>query len=130
MSDSISAATDETVFNVDTMLKYMGNDANALAVVTRIVRDAIAPGGGQLELAGAAVREGRIADACRVFHVMRGTIGSLGAKRFVRTALALEVALREGRGEQFETLLAAVTVEYQLMLEQATAWLQHRGASA
>jgi|SRR5471032_877227 len=130
MSDSLSAATDLTVFNVDTMLKYMGNDAKALAVVSKIVGDAIAPGRGQLEQAGAAMREGRVDDACRVFHVMRGTVGSLGAKRFVQAALALELALREGRSEQFATLLAALTDEYQLVLEQATGWLGRNGANA
>jgi len=130
MSDSISAATDETVFNVDTMLKYMGNDAKALAVVTKIVGDAIAPGIAQLELAGAALREGRADEACRIFHVMRGTVGSLGAKRFVQAALALELALREGRSEYYASLLATLTVEYRLVLEQAAGWLRRNGANA
>src|SRR5471032_108900 len=129
MSDSISAATDETVFNVDTMLKYMGNDAKALAVVTKIVGDAIAPGIAQLELAGVGLRDGRADEACRVLHVMRGTVGSLGAKRFVRAALALELALREGRSEQGVALLAALTGEYELVLEQATSWLRRTGAN-
>lgn len=128
MSDFISAATDETVFNVDTMLKYMGNDAKALAVVTKIVGDAIAPGRAQLEQAGAAIAGGRFDDACRIFHVMRGTVGSLGAKRFVQAALALELALRERRAEQFDTLLSALAAQYQLVHEQATAWLRLREA--
>ena len=128
MSDSISAATDETVFNVDTMLKYMGNDANALAVVAKIVGDAIAPGRAQLEQAGAAIGEGRLDDACRIFHVMRGTVGSLGAKRFVQASLALELALREGRAEQFGTLLAALNEQYQLVQARAGAWLRRNDA--
>lgn len=131
MSDSISAAaTDLTVFNVDTMLKYMGNDAKALVVVTKIVGDAIAPAQAQLEQAGAAMHDGRADDACRVFHVMRGTVGSLGAKRFVQAALALEQALREGRAEQFDSLLAALTDEYQLVQGQATDWLRRHSAAA
>jgi len=130
MSDSISAATDETVFNVDTMLKYMGNDAKALAIVAKIVGDAIAPCRAQLEQADAAIREGRLDDACRIFHVMRGTVGSLGAKRFVQAALALELALREGRAAQFGALLGALTEQYKLVHEQATGWLRRHGTGS
>jgi len=61
---------------------------------------------------------------------MRGTVGSLGAKRFVQAALALELALREGRSEYYASLLATLTVEYRLVLEQAAGWLRRNGANA
>lgn len=130
MSDTSSAAPDESVFSVTTMLKYMGNDAKALAVVVKIVTDATAPGHAQLEQAASAIREGRLDDACHIFHVMRGTVGSLGAKRFVQAALDLELALREGRDGEFPALLAAVGREHQLALDHANAWLaSHAPAS-
>jgi hypothetical protein len=34
---------EESIFSVDTLLKYMGNDDKALAIVSKIVRDACAP---------------------------------------------------------------------------------------
>ncbi|WP_296000778.1 Hpt domain-containing protein [Rugamonas sp.] len=127
MSDTSSAAPDESVFSVASMLKYMGSDAKALTVVVKIVTDAIAPGLAPLEQATTAIHEGRLDDACRIFHVMRGTVGSLGTKRFVQAALDLELALRDGHGD-FDANLAAVGREYRLALDQAAAWLAAHGA--
>jgi chemotaxis protein histidine kinase CheA len=125
MSAPVPPGSAETVFCVDTLLKYMGNDDKARAVVAKIVRDACAPAMTPLVQAGQAIADQRLADAGRIFHSLRGSIGTLGAKRLVTASMALEVALAEQRVGDLPPLLAAVEREYQQVLDQAQAWLAH-----
>jgi hypothetical protein len=130
MSATQTIQEEATVFTVDTLLKYMGGDPKALAVVAKIVRDALAGAAEPMALAGVAVREGRHEQAARHFHGLRGSIGTLGTKRFVNAALALEVAMFEKRGDQVPLLLLNVEREFALALEQAHAWLAANAALA
>jgi len=124
MPEIIQPDAGETVFSVDTLLKYMGNDDKALAVVSKIVRDACAPGLEPIQRAGAALDEQRLYDAGRIFHSVRGSVGTLGAKRMVTASLALEQALVEQRGADIPSLFAAFQAEYQAVLDHANAWLR------
>jgi chemotaxis protein histidine kinase CheA len=126
MSDIVPPEAGETTFTVDTLLKYMGNDDKALAVVGKIVRDAVTPGMEPLERAKAALDEQRFYDAGRIFHSLRGSVGTLGAKRMVAAALALEQALVEQRTAEVPALFEALQREYQAVLDQAGAWLKQR----
>jgi len=126
MSEDPRLHTDAAIFSVTTLLKYMGNDDKALAVVTKIVRDACAPRRAPLEQARAAIEAGRLTDAGKIFHGLRGSVGTLGAKRLVAASLALEQALVDRDTPRIASLLAAVDTEYGLVLEHADAWLlQH-----
>lgn len=124
MTEATPATPEESIFSVDVLLKYMGNDGKALAVVSKIVRDACAPAMAPFEQAGAALREDRLADAGKIFHSLRGSIGTLGAKRLVRASLKLEQAIAERQTEHIPSLFAALESEYQLVLREADAWLQ------
>ena len=123
MSAPVLPGSAETVFSVDTLLKYMGDDDNARAIVAKLVRDPCAPAMTPLTQAGLAIAEHRLADAGRIFHSLRGSIGTLGAKRLVTASMALEVALAEQRQADLAPLFAAVEHEYRQVLEQAQAWL-------
>jgi HPt (histidine-containing phosphotransfer) domain-containing protein len=124
MSDPHPAQADATIFSVDTLLKYMGNDDKARTVVAKIVRDACAPGMAPIQQAGDAMREQRPADAGKILHSLRGSIGTLGAKRLVTASLALEQALAGGQQPaQLSGLFATLENEYSLVLQQAQAWL-------
>lgn len=123
MSALVPPGSPDTVFSVDTLLKYMGNDDKARAVVAKIVRDACAPAMTPLLQAGQAIDEQRLADAGRIFHSLRGSVGNLGARRLVTASLALEQALAEQRKDDLAPLLAAVETEYRLVLERAGDWL-------
>lgn len=124
MSEASSQPVEESIFSVDTLLKYMGNDEKALAIVSKIVRDACAPRMAPFELAGAALREERLQEAGKIFHSLRGSIGTLGAKRLVTASLKLEHAIAEQSSDAIPALFAAVESEYQLVLHEADAWLQ------
>lgn len=123
MSALVPPGSPDTVFSVDTLLKYMGDDDKARAVVTKIVRDACAPAMAPLQQARQAIDERRLTDAGRIFHSLRGSVGNLGARRLVSASLALEQALAEQRTADIAALLAAVEAEYRLVLDQAGDWL-------
>lgn len=124
MSEAPRLPTDEAIFSVTTLLKYMGNDDKALAVVTKIVRDACAPRRAPLEQARAAIDAGRLIDAGKIFHGLRGSVGTLGAKRLVAASLALEQAMVDRDTPRIPTLLSVVDTEYDLVLDHADAWLE------
>lgn len=123
MPDTPRSHTDDDVFSVTTLLKYMGNDDKALAVVTKIVRDACAPRQAPLDQAHAAIDDGRLAEAGKIFHGLRGSVGSLGAKRLVAASLALEQALVARDAAAIPALLNAASAEYNAVLAAADAWL-------
>jgi HPt (histidine-containing phosphotransfer) domain-containing protein len=128
MPATASSDAGESVFTVDTLLKYMGNDDKALAVVSKIVRDACAPGMEPVRKAVAALQEQRLHEAARIFHSLRGSVGTLGAKRMVSASLRLEQAINEQRTSDIPGLLSNFQDEYQLVLDQAAIWLaQHAG---
>lgn len=116
---------EEGIFSVVTLLKYMGNDDKALAVVAKIVRDACAPGMEPFLEAQAALTDNRLSDAGKIFHGLRGSVGTLGAKRLVSSSLLLEQALAEQRMIDIPALFAALSSEYQLVLQHAADWLLH-----
>lgn len=123
MSDTPRSHADENVFSVTTLLKYMGNDDKALAIVTKIVRDACAPRRTPLDQARAAIEDGRLTEAGKVFHGLRGSVGSLGAKRLVAAALALEQALGAPDAANIPALLSTVEAEYDAVMAAADDWL-------
>lgn len=123
MSEASPSTSEESVFSVATLLKYMGNDDKALAIVSKIVRDACAPGMEPFNLARAALDEQRLTDAGKIFHSLRGSIGALGAKRLVTASLKLELALAERQDGQIPVLFTALEAEYRQVLLQADAWL-------
>lgn len=123
MPEAIPPNPEESIFSVDTLLKYMGNDDKAMAIVSKIVRDACAPGMAPFEQAGAALREERLIDAGKIFHSLRGSIGTLGAKRLVTASLKLEQAIAERQTDHIPPLFSVLEAEYQLVLRAAAEWL-------
>lgn len=124
MTEAVLPPSEEQIFSVETLLKYMGNDDKALAVVAKIVRDACAPGMTPFELAGQALRDQRLTDAAKIFHSVRGSIGTLGAKRLVHASLTLEQAIAAQNTAVIPSLFAVLEAEYRLVLRDAAAWLQ------
>ncbi|GJJ03181.1 hypothetical protein RugamoR64_37190 [Duganella rhizosphaerae] len=124
MSDALPPVAEEQVFSVDTLLKYMGNDDKALAVVSKIVRDACAPGMAPMQQAAVALREERYTDTGKILHSLRGSIGTLGAKRLVAASLKLEQAIAGRLLDQVPALLLDLESEYRLVLQSADGWLQ------
>lgn len=128
MSDAPPSPADDQVFSVATLLTYMGNDQKALAIVGKVVRDACAPGMAPLDQAAQAIADGKPTEAAKIFHGLRGSIGTLGARRLVAASLAIEQALAASQNGAIPALLEAARVEYCAVLEQGEAWLRQHAA--
>jgi signal transduction histidine kinase/DNA-binding response OmpR family regulator len=114
----------EPVFNMDSLMKVMGKDAKGRAVMFKMVRGALDAGLQPVDDADRALREGRVADAGKIFHSMRGAVGVLGAKRLVRATLEAEAAIKEGSPDSLPGHFAAVRRELAQVLDQGRAWLE------
>ncbi|NRR33521.1 Hpt domain-containing protein, partial [Oxalobacteraceae bacterium] len=114
----------ETLFSMDGLMKVMGRDDKGRAVLFKMVRGALDNGMGSLEQAETALSEGRLSDAARLFHGLRGSVGVLGAKRLITVTQDAEAAISEGCEQELPQRFADVRTTLEQTLEQARAWLR------
>jgi len=116
------------IFNMDSLMRVMGRDAKGRAVMAKMVRGAIDTGLQPAELAGLALQEGRLRDAARLFHSLRGAVGMLGAKRLIEATIAAEEAIAEQRTHELAERYQTVRAELERTLAQAQAWLDREAS--
>jgi PAS domain S-box-containing protein len=117
-----------SVFNMDSLMRVMGRDAKGRAVMVKMVRGAIDTGMQPVELAGQALKEGRLRDAARLFHSLRGAVGVLGAKRLIQATIAAEDAINEQREHELAERYQTVRAELEQTLAHAQAWLDREAS--
>jgi PAS domain S-box-containing protein len=116
-------AGEASIFNMDSLMRVMGKDAKGRAVMFKMVRGAIDTGMEPVEQAGQALQEGRLRDAARLFHSLRGAVGVLGAKRLIQATIDAEDAIIEQREHELTERYQAVRAELEQTLAYARAWL-------
>ncbi|MET0268154.1 MAG: response regulator [Duganella sp.] len=114
------------VFNIDKLMRVMGKDEKGRAVMLKMVRGAIEGGMTPADLAGQALQEGRLRDAARQFHSLRGAVGVLGARQLIQATIDAEDAISTGREDEIATSYAAVRAALEATLGQARAWLERQ----
>jgi len=114
------------VFNMDSLMRVMGKDAKGRAAMVKMVRGALDTGMQPVDEAGVALREGRLRDAAKLFHGLRGAVGLLGAKRLIQATLAAEDAIQEQREDEISERYQQVRDELEQALAQARTWLQQQ----
>jgi PAS domain S-box-containing protein len=112
-----------SIFNIDSLMRVMGKDAKGRAMMFKMVRGALDTGMEPVELAGRALQEGRLRDAARLFHGLRGAVGVLGAKRLIQATIDAEDAINEQREHELTERYEAVRTELEQTLAHARAWL-------
>jgi PAS domain S-box-containing protein len=122
--NSPAPAGEATVFNMDGLMRVMGKDAKGRAAMFKMVRGALDSGMVPADEAGQALQEGRLVDAAKLFHGLRGAIGVLGAKRLIAATLAAEDAINDQREDELDARYQAVRAELEQALAEARAWLQ------
>jgi HPt (histidine-containing phosphotransfer) domain-containing protein len=113
---------------MDSLMRVMGKDAKGRAVMVKMVRGAIETGMQPADLAGQALQEGRMRDAARMFHSLRGAVGVLGAKRLIQATIDAEDAINEQREHELGERYQTVRAELEQTLAQARAWLDREDA--
>jgi PAS domain S-box-containing protein len=90
----------------------------------KLIERALAAAAPQLAAAHLAWQRGDIDNAARSLHNLRGAIGTVGARRFMRLSLELEGALRESDpNADLAQLFAQAGVEVQSTVDAGEAWL-------
>jgi len=112
------------IFNMDGLMRVMGKDPKGRAAMFKMVRGAIDSGREPLDQATLALQEGRLRDAARAFHSLRGAVGVLGARRLIQATMAAEDAIHGQREEELDELYRNVQTELEQTLAQARAWLE------
>ncbi|MBI1891455.1 MAG: response regulator [Burkholderiales bacterium] len=98
-----------------------------------LLQRAINRGTAPLLEAKAAWQAGRQQDGAKQLHSMRGTIGTIGARRFAELALETEKAILESDSDQVDMLFEQAEQTLIDTLQQAQNWLKARadvGAAA
>ncbi|MES2258949.1 MAG: response regulator [Pseudomonadota bacterium] len=120
---AVAPAAQEQLFSMDSLMRVMGKDPKGRMVMGRMVRSAL-DSANQVDEIDLALREGRVEDAARVLHSLRGAIGVLGAKRLISATLAAETAISEQRLSELPELFAQVRSVLDETLHMARAWLE------
>jgi len=117
-------AGEASIFNMDGLMRVMGQDPKGRAVMLKMVQGALDTGMAPVDQAGIALREGRLRDAARLFHSLRGAVGVLGAKRLIQATIEAEDAIHAQREHELGQRYQAVKAELEQTLAQARAWLE------
>jgi len=121
-------AGEASVFNMDSLMRVMGQDARGRAIMVKMVRGAVDNGTQPVDQADVALQEGRYADAAKLLHSLRGSVGVLGARRLIQAALAAEDAINDMRESELSERCQAVRAELEQTLVQARAWLEQQAS--
>ena len=120
-----SASADAaTSFNVDSMMRVMGKDPKGRALIFKMVQGALDVGMRPIVEAEAALAEGRLREAARLLHGLRGAVGTLGARRLIQATVDAESAITDELDVELAPLFAAVRTALEQTLAEAEAWLE------
>jgi HPt (histidine-containing phosphotransfer) domain-containing protein len=125
-ADGCAPATpaDAAAFNMDSLVRVMGKDAKGRAVMFKMVQGVLDAGMQPLTDAATALHAGRMQDAARLYHSLRGAVGVLGARRLVQATLEAEAAIGEQRDGEAQAHWQSVHDALADTLGQARAWLE------
>ena len=110
------------VFNISALLAMSVNNPVQHASLVRLVTAVTVKSPEELRHASQLWETQQPEASARVLHGLRGSIGSLGAKRFTAATLALEQAIK-GHSPQVPLLFEDVQNELHATLQQASNWL-------
>jgi two-component system, sensor histidine kinase and response regulator len=122
-------SSDDGVFAVEGFFAFIEVDPEARASFIGAVQEFVDRGLAPLDLARRELAEGRVGDAARSLHTLRGSIGSIGARRFAEAAARLEAAIRGDHAGPLAALWAEVEGELCATLEAASRWLERQNSA-
>jgi PAS domain S-box-containing protein len=117
------------IFNVDQLFKMIaGNEAHTQKTLS-LIHNLVDSSEKSLEKVRDALQEGHYTDMASLLHTMRGSIGTLGAKRFADAARELEQAIPNKDLAEIEVLFKTVERELAATLSAGRIWLAEYQAS-
>ena len=120
---SASPSPSLPVFAPEPMLASTGNNPATRAVVVGLSQELVQWGLSPLDTVQQHLHAGDTESACRLLHSLRGSLGSVGAKSFAASTLALEQAIRTGDSAAWNRLIEEVRSQLQQVVQAARTWL-------
>ncbi|NBF08145.1 response regulator [Pseudomonas sp. Fl4BN1] len=126
---STPSVDDLLAFDVGPLLALAKNDKayfdTLITLIQRAVEDGVAP----ITKARIAWQEGRSRDAASLFHTLRGTLGTLGARRFAEKSLQIELAINGNDRARADELFDVITLDLEETLTAAKQWIAQQEVS-
>jgi len=115
----------EVVAPVDLQrLRTLGSENPAMRrAVINVLRSELALGTTPIDEALTAWQQGRHQDAARVFHTLRGSLGTFATPEFIATLQRMEQAILRQDGPTVEAALPAIKHRLAALLEEMSHWL-------
>ncbi|RYY76404.1 MAG: PAS domain-containing hybrid sensor histidine kinase/response regulator [Gammaproteobacteria bacterium] len=114
------------VFNVDKLFAMVAGNNEQKQKTTQLIRNLIDSSAASMEKVNLAFDKKQYEEAAHLLHTMRGSIGVLGAKRFVEASRELELAIRNHNVDMIDSLHLTVKEEIAATIAAARVWLASR----
>lgn len=123
LSDSMERVSEkEPLFTIETLYD-MGGDERFLTMISGLVSKLVAAGTTPLDEVEGAWHEGNVDAAMGKLHTLRGSLGSLGAKRFASLTLLAEECIQRGASPEVLTVFGELRAVLQATIVVANEWL-------
>ncbi|MFZ6673505.1 response regulator [Undibacterium sp. Xuan67W] len=110
-------------FNPATLLALVKNNPQDIQKIVPLIRDIASKIPSQIILLEQALQDGQLTDIATLVHTMRGSIGTLGAKKFVNISLEIESAVKVKDTDAIAALLQDASIELRKIIDQSGEWL-------
>lgn len=111
------------MFNAQSIMAVAKDTPQSRTKMLLLIRRLLERCPSQLQEAMQAWQDGQHQEAGRLFHSLRGSVGSLGAERVATTLLVIEQAIRESEADKVPPLLQQVEQELTQTYTVAQVWL-------
>lgn len=128
----VNVVTD--IFNAEQLLSMATGNPVQLKKIIEMISNLIANSSHSMEKVRHAKQDNQWEEMARTLHTMRGSIGTLGAKRFANAAKELEAMVKrndlsQDDSPQIDMLLAQTEAELQLTVTAGQQWLAEKNTS-
>jgi CheY-like chemotaxis protein len=129
-SDSSDASAESPrYFDPNRFMAFCEGNPAYRSTFIGLIQNMLKRGPEQFDSAWKAWDERRVEDAARVFHTMRGSMGTLGAGVFVEASRQIESAILAEQEVEVESLFVEMQAILETTLQEAQAWLNQQAES-
>ncbi len=126
---TLNALEQDGIFNVEQLFAMVAGNNMQIQKTLSLINNLVDGSQKSIEKVREALQEGRYNDMASSLHTMRGSIGTLGAKRFAEAARELELAIPNKDLAEIEVLFKTVERELTATLSAARNWLSEQKIS-
>lgn len=128
-ASNTSVAEAKQYFDPNRFMAFCEGNPAYRSTFIGLIQNMLKRGPEQFDSGWKAWDERRIEDAARVFHTMRGSMGTLGAGAFVEASRQIESAILAEQEAEVERLFVEVKAILETTLQEAQAWLNQQAES-